>query len=233
MDSTPEPLRAVWLGRAPFEATQERQLATREAIVAGQEPQTLYLVEHPPTLTMGRRASADDLLWAPERMAQLGLTVCDTPRGGEVTLHAPGQLVVYPVVRVGRQIREHIQRMGRVGAGLVTQMGVEGAEFRMDHPGVWVGPRKIGSIGIHVSRGVAVQGMSLNLDVDPALFGALVSCGLPGVEVVSVSTLLPSQARASVMTVEEAGRAFAARFAADLGVPLQWGDCIDRGQVLS
>src|SRR5690606_1046200 len=107
------------------------------------------------------------------------------PRGGEVTLHGPGQLVAYPVVAVGRRIRDHIIRLCDVAIALLAELGVDGCEFRMEHPGVWRGAEKLASIGIHVSRGVSVQGISINLDVDPTLFGALVSCGLRGVTVTS------------------------------------------------
>lgn len=219
MDSTPEAIEAVWLGQMAFDTALELQLATREALVAGAGGQKLFAVEHPPTVTMGRRASEGDVLWSSQRMEAAGMSVHETPRGGEATLHAPGQLVVYPVVRVGRRIRAHIERMGRVASGMVRDMGVAGAEFRMEHPGVWVGDAKVGSIGIHISRGVAVQGLSLNLDVKAGLFDALISCGLRGVEVTSVASL-----GGTPLDVETAGRMFAERFAQDWGAPLRWGE---------
>jgi lipoate-protein ligase B len=172
-----------------FEPALARQLQIREALVAGQGPATLLLVEHPPTLTLGRRGQRSDILWSDAQLAAHGVAVCETPRGGQVTLHAPGQLVAYPVIHVGRRIRQHLAALGEVTCRLLQELGIQGAEFRTENPGVWVQEFKLASIGIHISRGVSVQGLSVNLDVDPRLFGSLVSCGLGGVQVVSVSTL--------------------------------------------
>jgi len=216
--ATPDgpPLVARWLGRRAFAEVLALQLAAREAIIGGAPP-TIFLVEHPPVLTLGRRASMDDILWSKAQLAEVGMTVIEAPRGGEVTLHAPGQLVVYPVVAVGRKIREHIVRLAEVAATLLGELGVLGCEFRMAHPGVWLGDRKLGSIGVHVSRGVSVQGLSLNLDVDPALFSALVSCGLRGTEVTSARAL-----GGRAIGVEAAARRYAALFAASAGYALEW-----------
>lgn len=218
MDSTPEALVAAWLGRRDFEEVLALQLAARERVVAG-EPGTLFLVEHPPVLTIGRRGSPDDVLWSEAERAAAGIRVFEAPRGGQVTLHAPGQLVAYPVVHVGRKIREHIVRLGEVSVALLGELGVEGCEFRMEHPGVWRGPQKLASIGIHVSRGVAVQGVAINLDVDPALFGALVSCGLRGVEVTSAAAVGGRR-----VAIEAAARRFADLYAAALGASLRWSE---------
>ncbi len=221
MDSTPEPtalpeLTATWLGRRDFAEVLALQLELRERVIAGETP-TILLVEHPPVLTLGPRANEEDVLWDPARRAAIGMTVVRTPRGGEVTLHAPGQLVVYPVVPIGRKIREHITRLGEVGAALYAELGVPGCEFRMGHPGVWLGERKLASIGLHLSRGVAVQGIALNLDVDPELFAALVSCGLRGVEVTSARAV-----GGQAITVAAAGRRYAELFAASAGYALVW-----------
>jgi lipoyl(octanoyl) transferase len=216
--STPEPLRAVWLGRLGFAEALALQLEARERVVAG-EPGVLFLVEHPPVLTLGRRGRMEDILWSAEQRAAVGMEVHEAPRGGEVTLHGPGQLVAYPVVAVGRRIRDHIIRLGDVAIALLAELGVDGCEFRMEHPGVWRGAEKLASIGIHVSRGVSVQGISINLDVDPTLFGALVSCGLRGVTVTSAVAV-----GGAPITVEAAARRFAEVYADRSGASLVWGD---------
>jgi lipoate-protein ligase B len=189
--STPDepaaaPLRIEWRGRQRFADCLEDQLRLRDGISAGDQPETLILVEHPPTLTLGRRASREDILWDAAQLERAGMAVCETPRGGELTLHAPGQLVCYPIVRVGRQIRRHIVDMAEATIEVVEELGVRDAEFRMEHPGVWVGSRKLASIGIHVSRGIAVQGLSLNVRTESHLFAALVSCGLPEVTMTTI-----------------------------------------------
>jgi lipoate-protein ligase B len=175
------------------------------------------LVEHPPVLTLGRRAQRSDILWNEAELAERGLAVHDTPRGGQVTLHAPGQLVVYPVVHVGRRIRGHLMDLAEVTIALTGELGVHDARYREDQPGVWVGESKLASIGVHIRGGVAIQGLALNLSVDPTFFGALVSCGLREIEVVSVRDV----GGASV-DVEVAARRWAELYAARLGRSLRW-----------
>ncbi len=216
-ESTPESLQAIWLGRMAFEQALNLQIQRREELVDGRVPPTLFLVEHPPTITLGRRATDDHVLWSRGQLEDAGMDVCETPRGGEATLHAPGQLVVYPIIRIGRQIRAHIVGLAEVAIALLGELGVSGAAFRMDHPGVWIGTKKIASIGVHVRRGVSIQGLSLNLDVDPQLFTALVSCGLPDVEIVSAREL-----GGQALTVEQAARRYAALFADYWGHTLEW-----------
>ena len=210
-------LRAIWLGRMAFEPALRLQLEARDALVAGTGPATLFLVEHPPTLTIGRRGRREDVLWTDEQLATQGMVVCDTPRGGEVTLHAPGQLVCYPIVAVGRRIREHLVDLAEVTRELLAELGLTDTEFRMEHPGVWSGERKLASIGVHISRGVSVQGLSLNLDVDRTLFAALVSCGMRSVEVVSATTL-----GARPIALADAATRWAELYATRIGVQLEW-----------
>jgi lipoyl(octanoyl) transferase len=216
--SETRPLIGRWLGTRSFASCLEEQLRTREAIAAETGTETLFMVEHPPTLTLGRRASREDVLWTDEQLAAEQVEVCETPRGGEVTLHAPGQLVAYPVVHVGRRIREHIVRMAEVTIALFAQLGVDGTEFRMDHPGVWRGDTKMASIGVHISRGISVQGMSINLDVAPHLFGSLVSCGLPDVRMTSVAAVSPI----SLPPMAALAQRWAEEYARRAGYSLTW-----------
>ncbi len=212
------PIAARWLGRLDFATCLREQLELRDRVIAGTSPDTILLVEHPATLTLGRRGRREDVLWTDEQLAGEGVDVCETPRGGEVTLHAPGQLVAYPVVYVGRKIREHIVRLAEVTIQMFSELGVEGTEFRMEHPGVWRGETKMASIGIHVSRGVPVQGISINLDVEPHLFSALVSCGLPQVQMTSVARVVGG----AVPGLDVLARRWAEIFALDVGRGLDW-----------
>lgn len=213
----PTALRACWLGSMSFDAALALQMEAREAVVAGRESPILYVVEHPAVLTVGRRGSAGDILWTDEQLAARGVAVSETPRGGEVTLHAPGQLVAYPIVPIGRQIRAHLHNLADTSLALLAELGVEGAEFRMEHPGIWIGQTKLASLGVHISRGVTVQGLSLNLAVDPQLFGALVSCGMQGLKMRSVNELVPS-----VPSVHDAAERWAALWAEQTDAVLEW-----------
>ena len=214
------PLVAEWLGRRRFAEVLELQLAAREALATGEGPPRLFLVEHPPTLTLGRRASRSDVLWSDAELRAASMEVCETPRGGEVTLHAPGQLVAYPVVYIGRRIRSLIIDLAEAARELLAEYGVVGSEFRMAHPGLWLGETKLASLGLHVSRGISVQGIAINLEVDPALFQSLVSCGLPGIEVTSAARVGAGR----VPPLPEAARRYADLFAARRGVGLRWRD---------
>ena len=222
----PEIIEGVWLGRGRFAPTLELQLRTREAGVAGEGPATNLLGGDPPTPTPGGGGGGARVPWAPQLLAARGIEVCETPRGGQVTLHAPGQLVAYPIVRVGWRVREHIVRVGRVATRFFEELGVKGAEFRLEHPGIWVGPHKLASIGVHVSRGVTVQGIAMNLDVDPMLFGSLVSCGMQGPPVVRNAR----DFGARDVSLPDAARRWSELFAEDMGVPHSWRDESDSAQ---
>jgi lipoate-protein ligase B len=175
------------------------------------------LVEHPPTLTLGRRGRREDVLWTDAQLAVFGIEICETPRGGQTTLHAPGQLVAYPVVPIGLQVRVHVTNLGACAVALLAELGVAGAEFRTDPLGVWIEGRKVASIGVHVSRGVTVQGIAINLDVDPRLFLALVSCGMPGV---TMTNAVAEGARG--IAIDEAARRYAALWGARTGRSPRW-----------
>jgi lipoic acid synthetase/lipoyl(octanoyl) transferase len=217
IDDDPGALETIWLGRMGFAEALALQLSAREALVAGVGPPMLLLVEHPPTLTLGRRGRREDVLWTDEQLAAFGVAVCETPRGGQTTLHAPGQLVAYPIVRIGLRVRAHVTDLGAAALALLSELGLVGAELRLDPLGVWIGPRKLASIGVHVSRGVTVQGLAVNLDVDPRLFGALVSCGMPSV---TMTNAIAEGARP--IAIDEAARRFAAHWGARTGRALRW-----------
>lgn len=219
MPPEPAALRVRWLGRMPFDEALQLQLRTRDALAAGEGPPTLFLVEHPSVLTVGRRGSSEDILWTDAQLEAAGVGVAETPRGGQVTLHAPGQLVAYPVLHIGRKIRAHLHDLAETSIALLESLGIEGAQFRMDHPGVWVDDVKLASVGVHISRGITIQGISLNLRVDPQLFGALVSCGMQGLKIRSVADLVDAS---GVPSVEEAARRWARLWAERTETTLAW-----------
>ncbi len=217
-EAGPRPLAASWHGRVDFDVCLKQQLAARDALTEERGGETLFMVEHPPTLTIGRRGRREDVLWSDDQLESAGMSVCETPRGGEVTLHAPGQLVAYPVVQIGRQIRAHIVCLAEVSMELFAELGVTGCEFRMEHPGVWRGSTKMASIGIHVSRGITVQGISMNLDVEPSMFGALVSCGMPSIEMTSAAHLV----EAGLPPIGQLAQRWAEIYARRAGFELDW-----------
>lgn len=178
-------LWVVRAGRIPYldaVALQERIRAARQARLI---PDVLLLLQHPPVYTRGRRTTAADLPMGEEWYRLQGIDVCDSDRGGRVTYHGPGQLVGYPIMLVD-DVLAFVRTMER---GLIAALADEGieAQVREGLTGVWVGERKIGSIGIHVSRGVTTHGFAVNVDNDLGPFGWVVPCGIDNVRMTSVS----------------------------------------------
>jgi lipoyl(octanoyl) transferase len=186
--ATPRSLDVVWLGRAPYREACALQERLRAAVLDGSGAETLLLVEHPPTITLGRRGDARHVLLSESALGARGVEVVRASRGGDVTYHGPGQLVAYPVVRLDRGVVAHVEAMAAAVLDVVAPLGVAAA-FRRDRPGVWVGDRKLCAFGVHVHRRVAVHGLALNVDVPAEPFGWIVPCGLRDAGVVSLAQL--------------------------------------------
>lgn len=209
----------VRLGERPYLEMTEAQAGLVERRRRGESGDLLLILEHPPTYTKGRRTEASDLLRAPEHYAARGIEVCDTPRGGKVTYHGPGQLIVYPVIDL-RGIGEQPEGVDRIDvAGFVAALeramsaalarwgvtaapidGLTGLWVSRDEPipadataasmaaAVATGRvRKIGSIGLRISRGISSHGLSLNVSCDLSPFGDITSCGIEQCQVTSIA----------------------------------------------
>ena len=169
------------VAHAEAEALQERVRAARQA---EQIPDCLLLLEHPPVYTKGRRTQPQDLPMGEDWYRMQGVEVREADRGGQVTYHGPGQLVGYPIVRV-RSVRDYVATLERALIAALADEGVA-AELRPGLTGVWVGETKIGSIGVHLSRGVTTHGFAINVDCDLQPFEWIVPCGIGGVRMTSV-----------------------------------------------
>ncbi|MBA2506190.1 MAG: lipoyl(octanoyl) transferase LipB [Thermoleophilaceae bacterium] len=162
-------------------ALQERLRARRQA---GEIRDTLLLLEHPPVYTKGRRTGAGDLPMGEDWYRSQGIAVEDTDRGGKVTYHGPGQLVGYPIMAV-TDVLAYVRGTERAMIAALADEGIE-ARCREGLTGIWVGERKIGSIGVHVSRGVTTHGFAVNVDNDLQPFEWIVPCGIEGVRMTSI-----------------------------------------------
>ena len=172
------------LGQVPYEeavATQERIRAARQA---GEMPDVLLLLEHQPVYTKGRRSRSSDLPMGEQWYRLQGVEVCESDRGGGVTYHGPGQLVGYPIMRV-HDVPRYVHTMELAIIAALSDEGID-AEVRDGLTGVWAGDSKIGSIGVHVSRGVTTHGFAVNVDGDLEPFEWIVPCGIEGVRMTSV-----------------------------------------------
>ena len=184
--------REIWvchLGTVPYAdgvAMQEHLRAQRQA---GELPDLLLLLEHPPTYTAGRRAAAEELPFPHEFYEAKGIEVHATDRGGRITYHGPGQLVGYPIM-AAPDVIEHLRTMEGAIAAALGEAGVQArgrAEDGPDYTGVWTGPRKIASLGVHVSRGISTHGFAVNVENDLEPFAWVVACGLPDVQMTSLA----------------------------------------------
>ena len=177
----PSELLVCHLGQVEYREAAALQERLRERVIAGELPELMLLLEHPPVYTIGRRSEEGDLPFGEAFYRDRGLDVVRTPRGGQLTYHGPGQLVGYPIMHVSG-VPEYILTMER---SIVTALGDAGvaATTRLGHKhvGVWVGERKIASVGVHISHGVSAHGFAVNVDNDMAPFGWIVPCGLPDV----------------------------------------------------
>jgi lipoyl(octanoyl) transferase len=171
-------------GQVPYLEAVEIQSRLRERRQAGEIPDSLLLLEHPPTYTKGRRSEKADLPMGEDWYWSQGIEVHETTRGGRVTYHGPGQLVGYPIMGVGDVVAFLRTMEGAIIAALNDE-GVD-AEVREGLTGVWVGERKIGSIGLHVSRGVTMHGFAVNVDGDLQPFEWIVPCGIENVRMTSL-----------------------------------------------
>lgn len=220
-------MRMEHLGFAPdlvdYEAAWERQREVHAAVVAGELPDTVLLLEHAAVYTAGKRTE-------PHERPFDGTPVIDVDRGGKITWHGPGQLVGYPIVHLGNPVDvvAHVRRLEQMMINVCADLGVEAGRVE-GRSGVWIaaderGPeRKIGAIGIRVSREVTMHGFSLNADCDLSWGQVIVPCGIADAGVtslsfelgrdVTVAEVLPLAERHLGRILDEAARARPARLA--------------------
>jgi lipoate-protein ligase B len=177
-------LAVIQLGQVPYEEALELQLRLRTARQADDIGDTLLLLEHPPVYTRGRRTEAHDLPMGDDWYRAQGIEVHDADRGGRVTYHGPGQLVGYPIMRIS-DVVDYVRTMEKAVIAALADEGV-GAGVREGLTGIWAKGAKIGSIGVHVSRGVTTHGFAVNVDNDLQPFEWVVACGIDGVRMTSL-----------------------------------------------
>ena len=177
----------------PYAEALDKQYALAEQRGRGAVPDTLLLLEHPSTITLGRRAQDTDLLASETDLLAQGIAVERVDRGGEITYHGPGQLVGYPVLdlrRHGQDLHKYLRDLEEVLIQTLAAFGLNG-ERVPGRTGVWVSDRKIAAIGIKVSRWISLHGFALNIAADLAPFRTLfVPCGIHDKDVTSLKELL-------------------------------------------
>jgi len=203
-------MQIIDLGTIGYKEAEALQLETLEGVTSGEKGNTLYLLEHPKVITLGRQGGAENLLADEKYLATQGVEVTKTSRGGNITCHFPGQLVAYPIWRVEKRaggMKKFFHDMEEAVINTCIHFGVA-ARRRPGHPGVWVDEsRKICSMGIGVRRWVTYHGLSLNVGNDVSLFEKITLCGIQG----AVPTSLSVEAGRDI-TIKDAKDVFAQEF---------------------
>ncbi|MXX81275.1 MAG: lipoyl(octanoyl) transferase LipB [Chloroflexi bacterium] len=178
---SPEPgierSRIVQSGRLatmPYQAALAWQQQRAEAVAVGALPEVIVLLEHEPVYTQGRRGGRDHVL------TELSAPVVDTDRGGDVTFHGPGQLVVWPILRLrerGIGIAAYVRGLEEAAMQAALDLGLK-PERVSGRPGVWLGNRKLASVGVRLQSGVSRHGLALNCDVELSWFDGIRACGI-------------------------------------------------------
>jgi len=184
-----------------YEACVGFQRDLLERVIEGSEPSTLLLVEHNPVLTLGSDFHTENLLLPVETYAARGIEVYKTDRGGDVTFHGPGQLVIYPIFNLNdwqKDLHKWLRALEETMILTLQEYGIEGQRLAVN-TGVWVGQNKIAAIGIKIRRWVSMHGIALNCNTDLRPFGLIVPCGIRGH---GVTTL--SQELGRTITIEDA-----------------------------
>lgn len=191
-------IRSYYLGQLAYDNAHHLQRELWAKRVAGQIPDQLLLLQHPPAITLGRNALTDKnvcptriskhVLASKERLERLGVQLVETDRGGDVTYHGPGQLVGYPIIDLKpdrMDVLRYLRDLETVLIRTLEEFGIR-ARRRDGYTGVWVEDRKIASIGVKISRWVTYHGFALNVNTDLSAFDLIVPCGIQGVRVTSM-----------------------------------------------
>lgn len=230
----PGPLGVAWMGSVPYAEALELQERLRAARVRGEVGDRLLLLEHPAVYTRGRRATPEELPLGADWYAERGIEIVDVRRGGKVTFHGPGQLVGYLVAGT-RDVLAVVRALERAMVAVARQDGIDARgrnDEGIEYTGVWVDDRKLGSIGLHLSRGVTTHGVGLNVVTDLTPFSWVVPCGLTApmtslARETGAPDLQADPALDASAAVRAAGDRFAAALARELGVELGAADADD------
>ncbi|MBJ19999.1 MAG: lipoyl(octanoyl) transferase LipB [bacterium] len=212
-------LLVEWLGEVPYGSALDLQASAVAHRLAGQAGDRLLLLEHPEVVTLGRSTDPGNLRKSPKRLRALGIDVFEVGRGGDITYHAPGQLVGYPILDLAacgrRDVHDHLRRLEAGLIDALEEFGIPAGRVE-GWTGVFIdrarsampegAERKIASIGVGLRRWVTFHGFALNVTLDLAGFDSIVPCGLHGVEMTSVARELEREGRAGEYIPVELGR---------------------------
>jgi len=178
----------------------QRQLLEERA--GGRIPDTLLLLEHPPTITVGKSGKLENILASPEELARKGVSLVFIDRGGDVTYHGPGQLVGYPIFDLrgwGKDIHRYIRNLEEAIIRTLKDFSIESGRDK-NHPGVWVGNQEIAAIGLRLKKWITMHGFALNVNTDLAHFSLIYPCGFTDRTATSISQQLGRETSMATVT---------------------------------
>ena len=205
------------LGTIGYEEAHALQKELQAKRIADEIGDTVLMLEHYPVVTLGRSAKEQHVLASRETFEAQGVAVHEVGRGGDVTYHGPGQLVAYPIIDLNpdrRDVRKYVWSLEETMIRTCADFGLDVSRIEGLN-GAWIGDRKVGAVGVRISRWVTMHGLALNANTDLSHFDLIVPCGIQDKEVTSISTELDRQVRVDEV-MEPLARHFAALYDADI-----------------
>jgi lipoate-protein ligase B len=182
----------VWLGLTDYLVALELQMRICRAKKSGFKTDVLLLLEHPPTITLGRNGKQQNLLVSTEELEARGISLHEVDRGGDITFHGPGQLVGYPLLQLNEGERDVHRLMHNLEESLIRLLAGYGIQAGRAGPltGVWTDEGKVAAMGIHISRWLTRHGFALNVNTDLTFYNLIIPCGIVGKSVTSMCNIL-------------------------------------------
>ena len=210
---------AAWLGRIDYRRALDLQMRICALLKLGRVPDVLLLLEHPPTITLGRNGKWHNLLVSDETLRARGVERFETDRGGDITFHGPGQVVGYPILKLEAPERDVHRYMRNLEECLIRTLQAFGIKGDRDgrFTGVWTSQGKVAAMGVHISRWITRHGFALNVNTDLAYYDLIVPCGITGRHVTSMQRLLSRP-----VNLGEVVNRVALEFASVFGRNLEW-----------
>jgi len=212
-----------WLGQIDYGEAYDIQKKLWSQKMNGRAEDALLLLSHPPTFTIGKSGKLDNLLLNKEELAGKGISLFFIDRGGDITYHGPGQLVVYPIIDLkdrGKDIHRYIHCLEEVVIRTLASLSIE-AQRDEKHVGVWVGDEKIAAIGVRIKNWITMHGLALNVNPDLEYFSFINPCGILDKGVTSITGLLSREVPMEVVVKE-----LVKQFSDVFGVDTEWGELI-------
>ncbi|NOQ84416.1 MAG: lipoyl(octanoyl) transferase LipB [Myxococcales bacterium] len=211
------------LGTVDYAAAHRLQKQLQAKRIAGEVPDTVLLLEHPPVLTMGRSAKEQHIIAQPHVLEAQGISVHEVGRGGDVTYHGPGQLVAYPIIDLKpdrRDVRKYMWSLEEAMIRTCKEFGLSATRIGGLN-GAWIGDRKVGAVGVRISRWVTMHGLALNANSDLSHYELIVPCGIQDKAVTSISAEL-----GRTIGVPDVADPLARHFAELYDAEVEWRDAL-------